>query len=148
MPRISALATAFAAVLLLSSCAPSAAAPNTPSASPDPSASPPPFLAAAQLGTDRLPDGIATRLDLDDDSSRLQGSWDERDVFLALKGTSTVCLVTGIPAEPGSWVTGCGDGDEIVTSQLPDGAVVKYLPMTTATTPQGWTKLSDFVYAM
>ena len=46
------------------------------------------------------------------------------------------------------WTTGCGNGDEVVTDQLPDGATAKYLPMVTKAAPQGWTRLSDFVFVM
>ncbi len=108
----------------------------------------PAFLAGSQAGTDHLPDGVASAIDIGVDSSRYQGRWDGRDVFLAIKKNSSVCLVTGTPDAAESWAAGCGTGNEVVTWKFPDGGVVKYLPMTTSTTPEGWTRLSDYVFAM
>lgn len=148
MSRIGVAATVIAAVLLLSGCASSATATSSLSATPSPSASLPAFLAQNQLDVDRLPDGVAARVGIRADTTRLQGTWGDHEVFLALKGSSAVCLVTGIATNLASWQAECGAGNEIVTTELPDGDTVKYLPMTSSATPQGWTKLSDFVFAM
>ncbi|MEO6533338.1 MAG: hypothetical protein ABIO06_07160 [Pseudolysinimonas sp.] len=142
-----ALATASAAALLLSGCAPAATPTAHPSA-PTPTASHPAFLDSPQTDVDLLPGGISDSIRVDPNSSRIQGAWDSRQVFLAIRGANTVCLVTGIPGKDSSWRAGCGGGDGIVTDELPDGATVKYLPMVTKAAPEGWTRLSDYVFAM
>ena len=147
MSKPGAFATALAVALLLSSCAPSST-PTTPVSTPTPTVSHPAFLAASQLDADRLPDGIADSIRIDPDSTRYQGSWDGHQVFLAVKGTDSVCLVTAMPGDESSWKAGCGDGNGVVTDEFPDGATVKYLPMVTTAAPQGWTRLSDYVFVM
>jgi hypothetical protein len=142
------LTTTLAALLLLSSCAPSSNPDGHPSSTPSPTASTPAFLADTQLATDRLPAGVADSVEVGEDSTRYQGDWDGRQVFLGIKGNSSVCLVSGIPDRLDSWAAGCGAGNEVVTWKADDGGVVKYLPIAGTTTPQGWTRLSDFVFAM
>lgn len=143
-----AFATALAALLLLSSCAPS----STPTAErtehPTPTVSQPAFLLTDQGDADRLPDAVVGTVSVDPSSTRFQGSWDGQQVFLGLKNTSSVCLITGVVGDDASWASGCGAGNEIVTDRLPDGGIVKYLPMTTSAAPAGWTRLSDYVFAM
>jgi hypothetical protein len=136
------LATACVAMLLLSSCAPSTTT-SAPQTTPSPTASMPTFLHGAQSGSDRLPDDVTTRVDVDATSSRYQGQWDGREIYLAVKKGSSVCLVTGIFDTPESWVA-----DGVVSSKFSDGDMVKYLPMASAVTPQGWTRVSDYVFAM
>ncbi len=145
-----ALATALAAVLLLSSCAPSTtpAPERTATPSPSPTVSQPAFLSTEQDETDLLPDDIAQALGVDSSSTRFQGGWDGYQVFLALKDPGSICLITGPAGDASRWMAGCGAGDEVVTDELPDGGTVKYLPMTASATPAGWTRLSDHVFAM
>ena len=138
---------AIAAALLLSGCAPSTT-PTTHPADPSPTVSHPAFLSSGQSDIDRLPDGVAASIRINPDSTRYQGVWDGRRIFLALKGSGSVCLVMGADDDDSDWTTGCGNGDEVVTDQLPDGATAKYLPMVTKAAPQGWTRLSDFVFVM
>ena len=145
IPR--AFATALAVALLLSSCAPSST-PTTPASNPGPTVSHPAFLAAVQVDTDRLPSGVADSIRIDPDSTRYQGSWDGHQVFLAVKGADSVCLVTAVAGDDSSWNTGCGAGNGVVTDEFPDGATVKYLPMVTKAAPEGWTRLSDYVFVM
>jgi hypothetical protein len=140
-------ATAIAVAVLLSGCAPSST-PTAGSGSPSPVESHPAFLAAGQNETDRLPGGVADSIQIAADSTRFQGNWDGREVFLGVKGTDSVCLVTGFASDAGSWKAGCGNGDGVVTDELPDGGTVKYLPMATSAAPEGWTRLSDFVFVM
>ena len=142
------VATALAVALLLSSCAPSSSPTSQVISSPSPTVSEPAFLADDQLDADRLPDGVAESIQIEPASTRFQGSWDGHQVFLAVKGTDSVCLVTGLATDESSWNAGCGDGNGVVTDEFPDGATVKYLPMTTSTTPEGWTRLSDYVFVM
>jgi len=142
------LTTALAALLLLSSCAPSSSPNAHPSSPPSPSASAPAFLAHDQLATDYLPAGVADTVGVEQDSTRYQGDWDGREIFLGVKEDSSVCLVAGIANHPESWTAGCGTGDEVVTWKADDGGVVKYLPIAGTATPAGWTRLSDFVFAM
>jgi hypothetical protein len=142
------LATSLAALLLLSSCAPSTTPGARMTPTPSPTVSAPAFLAADQVESDYLPSGVAPQLGVGDDSTRYQGDWDGRQVFLAMKGVSTVCVVTGIPQNLPSWVASCGNGNEVVTWKADDGGTVRYLPMTTAATPTGWTRISDYVFAM
>ncbi len=142
------LTTAFAALLLLSSCAPSSSPDAHPSSPPSPTASSPAFLAHNQLAADSLPVGIADTVGVGQDSTRYQGAWDGRDIFLGVKDDSSVCLVTGIPNHLDSWAAGCGTGNEVVTWKADDGGVIKYLPIAGTATPTGWTRLSDFVFAM
>ena len=146
MSILRAIATACAAVALLSGCAPS----STPASatSPIPSESRPAFMSAEQSAADRLPDGVADSIHVIEDSSRFQGDWDGREVFLAEKDARSVCLVTGLAGDADSWNAGCGDLDGVVTDELPDGGTVKYLPMATSAAPEGWTRLSDFVFVM
>jgi hypothetical protein len=147
--RIPALAaTALAALLLLSSCAPSSNPDAHRTSTPSPTASMPAFLSSTQLDSDVLPAGIADAIGVGDASTRLQGEWGGHEVFLALKNSSSVCLVTGTPDVPSSWQAGCGAGNEVVTVKATDGGMVKYLPMSTSATPEGWTRLSDYVFAM
>jgi len=138
---------AAAVALLLSACAPSSN-PATDSSTPAPTVSHPAFMRSAQGAVDRVPEGVAESIRIDPDSTRYQGAWDSHEVFLAVKGAGSVCLVTAIPGDDSSWRAGCGDGDGVVTDQLPDGATVKYLPMVTTAAPEGWTRLSDYVFAM
>ncbi len=140
--------TACAALLLLSSCAPSTSPSSQASPQPTPTATQPAFLAQTQSDSDRLPDDAADRVNIDPDSSRFQGDWDAHEVFLAIKDADSVCLVTGIRGQAQSWTSGCGAGNGVVTAEFPDGGVVKYLPIVTTAAPQGWTRLSDFVFAM
>ncbi len=142
-----AFATALAVALLLSSCAPSST-PTTLPRTPSPTVSHPAFLGTEQLDADRLPDGVADSIRIDPDSTRYQGNWDGHQVFLAVKGTGSVCLVTALAGDNSSWKAGCGDGNGVVTDEFPDGATVKYLPMVTNAAPQGWTRLSDYVFVM
>jgi hypothetical protein len=142
------LTTALAALLLLSSCAPSSNRDGHQSSSPSPTASMPAFLAGDQLAADSLPAGVADTVGVGQDSTRYQGEWDGREIFLGVKDNSSVCLVTGIVDHLDSWAAGCGAGNEVVTWKADDGGVVKYLPIAGTTTPQGWTRLSDFVFAM
>ncbi|CAN5498487.1 hypothetical protein BH10ACT6_BH10ACT6_06760 [soil metagenome] len=142
------LATSLAALLLLCSCAPS----TTPSAhatsTPSPTVSTPAYLATDQTASDILPSGVAATVGVDDDSTRYEGDWDGRQVFLGVRNDASVCLVTGIPEVAGSWVAQCGSGNEVITWKTEDGGIVKYVPIGTPATPQGWTRLSDFVFAM
>ena len=140
-------ATAVAVMLLLSGCAPSST-PTTQSESPSPTVSRPAFLAADQGEADRLPDGVAERIHIDPVTTRYQGVWDGRRIFLGVKGAASVCLVMAVDGDGDSWTAGCGDGDGVVTDELPDGATAKYLPMVTTAAPEGWTRLSDFVFVM
>lgn len=147
MRTLGVLATALAAMLLLGSCASSSTPTARPSSSPTPTASASAFLGTEQLDGDRLPDGVADTVDVETASSRYQGEWDQREVYLAARSDSSVCVVTGILGQDDSWAAGCGRGNGVVTVELPDGGVIKYLPMATSTTPQGWTRLSTYVYA-
>jgi hypothetical protein len=147
MSNRGAFATALAVALLLSSCAASST-PKADPGTPSPTVSHPAFLAGEQLDADRLPSGIADSIRIDPDSTRYQGSWDGRQVFLAVKGTDSVCLVTALAGDDSSWKAGCGDGNGVVTDEFPDGATVKYLPMVTSAAPEGWTRLSDYVFVM
>lgn len=105
-------------------------------------------MSVEQSDTDRLPDGVADSIHVTADSSRFQGDWDGREVFLAVKDARSVCLVTGRAGDADSWNVGCGDVAGVVTDELPDGGTVKYLPMATSAAPEGWTRLSDFVFVM
>ena len=147
MSNRGAFATALAVALLLSSCAPSSN-PTTHPPDPSPTVSHPAFLAAEQADVDRLPSGIAESIQIDPGSTRYQGNWDGHEVFLAVKGTDSVCLVTALPGDDSTWKAGCGDGNGVVTDELPDGATVKYLPIVTKAAPEGWTRLSDYVFVM
>jgi hypothetical protein len=143
------LATAIAAMLLLGGCASSTSHASvfiTPS--PSATLSIPAFLSTLQTDADELPDGVPDRMQVDATSSRYQGDWDEHQVFLATTTAGAVCVVTGIPDHADTWASGCGAGNGVVTSEFPDGGVVKYLPMTTSAAPQGWTRVSDHVFAM
>ena len=142
------LTTALAAMLLLSSCAPSSSPNAHPSSPPSPTASAPAFLANNQLAADFLPAGVADTVGVGQDSTRYQGAWDGREIFLGVKDDSSVCLVTGIANHLESWAAGCGTGNEVVTWKADDGRVVKYLPIAGTATPTGCTRLSDFVFAM
>ncbi|MEP6843029.1 MAG: hypothetical protein ABJA11_05880, partial [Pseudolysinimonas sp.] len=137
----SAFATALAVALLLGGCAPSST-PTTHPGTPRPTVSHPAFMAIVQSDIDRLPNGVADAIQIAPDSTRFQGTWDARQVFLAVKGADSVCLVTGLTGDDSSWKAGCGDGNGVVTDELPDGATVKYLPIVTSAAPEGWTRLS------
>lgn len=145
MPTKSLFAMAFALAVLLSGCAPSVSAvtrspaPSTPVAAPD-------FLAAEQSEADRLPDGVAEGMRIDPGSTRYQGSWDGRQVFLGVKNSGSVCLVMTTSSDPSKWTAACGDRNSVVIDELPNGTTAKYLPMATKAAPEGWTRLSDFVF--
>lgn len=142
-----AFATALAVALLLGGCAPSST-PATQPGTPRPTVSHPAFLAIGQSEIDRLPNGVASAIEIAPDSTRFQGTWDGRQVFLAVKGADSVCLVTGFDGDDSSWKAGCGDGNGVVMDALPNGATVKYLPMVSTAAPEGWTRLSDYVFVM
>src|ERR1700750_3064121 len=112
-----AFATALAAALLLSGCAPSSPPTSHPS-TPTPSVSLPAFLASTQSNADLLPSGVADAIAIDPASTRYQGNWDGHQVFLAVKGTDSVCLVTAVPGDDTSWKTGCGAGNGVVTDEF------------------------------
>lgn len=141
------VATAIAVLLLLSACTRSAH-PTTHHPVPSPTVSRPAFLASDQGEIDRLPEGAAGSVRIEPDSTRYQGSWDNRRVFLAVKAPDSVCLVMTLASDPDKWTAACGDGNGVVTDELPDGATAKYLPMVTKTAPEGWTRLSDYVFVM
>lgn len=142
------LTTALAVTLLLSSCSSASSPVIRASATPSPTMSVPAFLEIGQQGADVLPDGVASRVDIAAESTRYQGDWGGREVFLGLKNNSSVCLIAGTANDPSSWEAGCGDGNEVVTWKSPSGDVVKYLPMTSSAIPEGWTRLSAHVFAM
>lgn len=146
IPRV--FAMALAVVLLLSSCAPSASPSAAPITTPSPTVSQPAFLLTAQGEQDKLSGEVADTVDIDPLTTRFQGDWDGRQVYLGLKDSLSVCLITGLADQASSWATGCGAGNEVITDELPDGGTVKYLPMTTSATPAGWTRLSEHVFAM
>lgn len=141
------MATAIAVALLLGGCAPSSA-PTAHAAVPTPTATQPAFLASEQSDIDRLPDGVAESMRIDPESTRYQGNWDSRQIFLAVKPAGSVCLVMTTAKDPSKWTAACGDGGGVVTDELPDGTTAKYLPMVTKAAPEGWTRLSDFVFVM
>ena len=142
-----AVATALA-VVLLSGCAPSSATSTTRHATPTPTVSQPAFLMQPQTDADQLPSGIADGMRLDPTSTRFQGSWNGRQVFLALKPAGSVCLVMSTLRDSDRWTAACGDGNGVVTDELPDGTTARYLPMITNAAPEGWTRLSDYVFVM
>jgi hypothetical protein len=142
------LATSLAVLLLLSSCAPSATPSAHATSTPSPTVSTPAYLSSSQLASDLLPDGVADAVGVGHDSTRYQGEWDGRNVFLGLGEDTSVCLITGIPDVSGSWAAQCGSGDEVVSWKAQDGGVVKYVPISSSATPEGWTRLSDYVFAM
>jgi hypothetical protein len=141
------VATAIAVALLLSGCAPSAT-PTAHSADPSPTVSVPAFMASEQGDIDRLPDGVADGMRIDPGTTRYQGDWDGRQVFLGVKSAGSVCLVMTTANDPSKWTAACGDGNGVVTDELPNGTTAKYLPMATKAAPEGWTRLSDFVFVM
>jgi len=138
---------AVGCALLLSGCAPSTT-PAPHRTTPTPTVSQPAFMAAAQTDTDALPDEVAEGMRIDPASSRYQGTWNGRQVFLALKSTGSVCLVMTTLHDASKWTAACGDGNGVVTDELPDGTTAKYLPMVTKAAPEGWTRLSDYVFVM
>jgi hypothetical protein len=141
-------ATAILAVaVLLSGCAPSSVT-TAHSAAPSPTATQPAFLTSAQGDIDRVPDDIAQSMHIEPESTRYQGSWDGRQVFLAVKRAGSVCLVMTTAKDPNKWTAACGDRGGVVTDELPDGTTAKYLPMVTQAAPEGWTRLSDYVFVM
>ena len=140
-------AIAFALAVLLSGCAPAATAAEH-SATPTPTATTPAFLAAEQGDADRLPDGVAQSMRIDPESTRYQGSWDGRQVFLGVKSAGSVCLVMTTFSDASKWTAACGDGNGVVIDELPNGTTAKYLPMATQAAPEGWTRLSDYVFVM
>src|SRR4051812_37331055 len=100
-PRVL-VATAIAVALLLSGCAPSAT-PTAHPAAPSPTVSIPAFLAPAQGDIDRLPDGVAAGMRIDPETTRYQGTWDGRQVFLGVKSAGSVCLVMTTSSDPSKW---------------------------------------------
>ena len=136
---------AFALAVLLSGCTPSATAITHPP-SPSPTVATPEFLATGQSEADRLPEGVAEGMRIDPDSTRYQGSWDGRQVFLGVKSSGSVCLVMTTLSDAGKWTAACGDRNSVVIDELPNGTTAKYLPMATKAAPEGWTRLSDFVF--
>ena len=101
-----------------------------------------------QSDIDRLPDGVAEGMRIDPATTRYQGSWDGRQVFLGVKSAGSVCLVMTTSIDPSKWTAACGDGNGVVTDELPNGTTAKYLPMATKAAPEGWTRLSDYVFVM
>jgi hypothetical protein len=148
MSKPGALVAAAAAVLLLSSCAPSTTPSHAASGTPSPSVSQPAFLAAEQSDGDRLPDDLTTRVHVEAGTTRFQGQWEGQQIFLAVSDDHSVCLVSGRSGDADSWSSACGHGDEVVDRTLDDGGTIKYVPISTATTPEGWTRVSQFVFAM
>ena len=141
------VAIAFALAVLLSGCAPAATAAEH-SAPPSPTATTPAFLGGEQEEADRLPEGVAQEMRIDPDSTRYQGSWDGRQVFLGVKTAGSVCLVMTTFSDASKWTAACGDGNGVVIDELPNGTTAKYLPMATQAAPEGWTRLSDYVFVM
>jgi len=133
--------------LLLSGCAPSHP-PTTHHTEPTPTVSQPAFLTAAQTDADVLPDGVADGMRVDPASTRYQGTWNGRQVFLAVKPAGSVCLVMTTLRDADKWTAACGDGNGVVTDELPDGTTARYLPMATTAAPEGWTRLSAYVFVM
>jgi hypothetical protein len=138
---------AVAVAFLLSGCAPSSK-PAAHTAAPTPTVAAPGFLAAEQTDMDQLPDGVAEGMRIDPQTTRYQGSWDGRQVFLGVKSAGSVCLVMTTASDPSKWTAACGDGNGVVTDELPNGTTAKYLPMATKAAPEGWTRLSDYVFVM
>ena len=62
-------------------------------------------------------------------------------------GVATVLVMT-TASDPSKWTAACGDGNGVVTDELPNGTTAKYLPMATTAAPEGWTRLSDYVFVM
>jgi len=141
------VATAVGCALLLSGCAPSITQ-TAHHTAPTPTVSQPAFLTAPQTDADLLPDDVAKGMHIDPASSRYQGTWNGRQVFLAVKSAGSVCLVMTTLHDVNKWTAACGDGNGVVTDELPDGTTAKYLPMVTTAAPEGWTRLSDYVFVM
>jgi hypothetical protein len=133
--------------LLLSGCAPSTV-PAPHHTEPTPTVSRPAFLTSPQIDADVLPESVADGMHIDPASTRYQGSWNGRQVFLAVKSAGSVCLVMTTLYDADKWTAACGDGNGVVTDELPDGTTARYLPMVTTAAPEGWTRLSDYVFVM
>lgn len=109
---------------------------------------PPAFLDSPQLEADVLP-GDGAISGIEPDSTRYQGEWGGRDIYLGVSGTSTVNLVTVDPSETKSWSVGSSTGNSpLGTSAWDDDDVtLVYLPQGSASAPEGWEAFSPYMIA-
>jgi hypothetical protein len=112
----------------------------------DPSSTPE-FIDSMQDRQDVLPASIeATAFDAS--SSRYQGEWDHKDVYLALgAGGGNVNLIYVPIDNPDLVGTGSAVGNSVLAASKEgvDEIGLVYLPQGTTHLPRGWSALSDWV---
>jgi hypothetical protein len=110
----------------------------------DPSSAPT-FLETEQQASDVIPVELAG---IGPETTRYQGEWEGRHIYLGVGGTSTVYVISMNPDDPSDWGAGSSIGNTpIGLSPWLDGEEVGliYLPQGPAPTPDGWEAFSDFM---
>ncbi|MCU1440541.1 MAG: hypothetical protein JWP85_1538 [Rhodoglobus sp.] len=89
----------------------------------DPSSAPA-FLETEQQASDLLPVDLEG-FSMDPETTRYQGEWEGRDIYLGVGGTSTVYVISINPEEPSDWGAGSSIGNTpIGSSSWIDGVEV------------------------
>lgn len=101
----------------------------------------PGFASEVQDEHDVLPEGAAVSNGIDLTTTQYQGVWDGLDIYLGVRGASTVSIITishgavlGEGSSRGNAVMGFGDP-----------MTLQYLPQGSASPPEGWRAFSDWM---
>jgi hypothetical protein len=108
-------------------------------------ASTPAFLATPQVDEDVVTEMNVSVVGITPESTRFQGEWEGREVYLGVIDESTVALILGVPGAADTWGTMSSSGNVVLGFSLTEEVTLKYLPQGTGSIPEGWEALSDFV---
>lgn len=85
---------------------------------------------------------------MDPASTRFQGRWEGKEVFLGVSGDNTVNIITGVEGESEGWGAGRSVGNTVLGFSNADEVSLQYLPQGSDTPPEGWSALSDWVIVL
>lgn len=109
-------------------------------------ASAPAFLGAVQRLDDILPI-LGHHVGVDPESTRYQGEWDGRDIYLAVAHDNIVHVIAIPHDEPADWTSVSSFGNVVIGIRARGAADVGllYRPQGTAEAPAGWRAFSPYL---
>ena len=103
----------------------------------------PGFVVEEQDQRDVIDDFDVTGLGVDPATTRYQGQWHGRDIYLGVAGDFTVYVLNASLENPEDWGSGSSVGNSVLG--MGDPVSLQYLPQGTAVVPDGWRALSDWM---